>query len=126
MSAFIRKLEIPVYDAQLWVCVFPKKSYNSDCSKAYKRFLKEELPPSEFEGSGATHAWTGKKHLLLFQKELLNIDHLSHEVFHLTHRILEYRDFNFDSDHHEQGAYLHGWIMGKVSDMLFKVSPKRL
>lgn len=35
-------------------------------------------------------------------------------VFHTTHRILERAEANFDGDHHEQAAYLHGWLMERV------------
>ena len=126
MSTFIRKINIPIYDAQLWVCVFPDGEFATESAKAHKRLLKGDCEVSEFEGCGAMHAWRGKKHLLLFCKGNLNADHVSHELFHLTHRIMEYRNFNFGPDHHEQGAYLIGWLTGKVTDLLFKVTPKRL
>ena len=39
---------------------------------------------------------------------------LVHELFHMTHDILERSGANFDSDHDEQGALLIGWLMEKT------------
>lgn len=51
---------------------------------------------------------------LFFNRKALCMEKLAHEVFHLTHRILEWASCNFDPNHHEQGALLHGYLMDLV------------
>lgn len=53
----------------------------------------------------------------LFLPSGANAGTIAHEVFHLTHRILEYCDVKFDKDNHEPAAYLHGHLIDKVLEM---------
>lgn len=55
---------------------------------------------------------------LFFDSETITLTKIAHEVFHLTHRIMDWSGCNFDLDHHEQGALLHGWLMNKVNSMI--------
>lgn len=49
-----------------------------------------------------------------------------HEVFHLTHRILDWVSANFDENHHEQGALLYAYLLGVVLDVVgMKIIRKR-
>jgi|HubBroStandDraft_1064217.scaffolds.fasta_scaffold163140_2 hypothetical protein len=43
---------------------------------------------------------------------------VAHEIFHLTHRILERCAMNFDEGHHECGAYLNEWLTKQIFDIL--------
>lgn len=51
---------------------------------------------------------------LFFSSRHLTLNLVSHEVFHLVHRIMEWSGCDLDSEHHEQGALLMGWLMEKV------------
>ena len=51
---------------------------------------------------------------LFFDFSALDVATVAHEVFHLTHRILDWSESNFDGKHHEQGALLHGYLMNLV------------
>lgn len=49
---------------------------------------------------------------------------IAHEIFHLTHRILEKCTMNFDPGHHEMGAYLCEHLTKKIFAIL-KTKPFR-
>ena len=56
---------------------------------------------------------------LFFEPQALKrSDIVAHEIFHLTHRILEFRQANFDEGHHEVAAMLNGWLTSRVGTIL--------
>ena len=61
----------------------------------------------------ALASWNGSEFGLFFSPRP-SLELVAHEVFHITHRILERAEANFDPEHHEQGAYLMGWLMDVV------------
>ena len=52
-------------------------------------------------------------------------DIVTHEVFHLTTRIMESAGVEFSSDNCEPYAYLHGWLCGKVLPVVMAEWAKR-
>lgn len=46
------------------------------------------------------------------------IDVIAHEVFHLTHRIMERNLVKFDISNHEAFALLNGWLMNAILSLL--------
>jgi hypothetical protein len=50
----------------------------------------------------------------------VSIDTLTHEIFHLTHRIIEWANGNFDADHHEHAALLNGYFNDKLFRILYE------
>ncbi len=57
--------------------------------------------------------------------ETFTLSTYSHEVFHLTHRILEQAGDKFDEKHHEPAAYLHGYLMERILKV-FRKTPADL
>ena len=49
-----------------------------------------------------------------------DLNEVVHELFHLTHEILDRTNSNFDIKHDEQGALLIGWLTAKVTKQLRK------
>lgn len=70
----------------------------------------EWSPDDKFQ---ALASWNGPEFGIFFHPRP-PMETVAHEVFHVTHRIMEYCSANFDSEHHEQGAYLMGWLMDVV------------
>lgn len=67
----------------------------------------------------------GRKFALIFEPAAkARREVVAHELFHLTHRILEKCQMNFDESHHEMGAYLCEWLTKRVFAMLDKSGSK--
>lgn len=104
-----KRLEIPIYDAVVWVIVV------DGISRERKKWECLFGPvPSEDDYNALCSYSGGHTYALFFERKNLTLKILSHEVFHLTHRIMEWVGANFDSGHHETGALLHGYLMDEV------------
>lgn len=100
-------LEVPIYDALVWLVVSP--------DAAQERSNMNHIfgaAPGDWDACCARSG--GREFGLFFLPSALNINTIGHEVFHLTHRILEWASCNFDAAHHEQGALLHGYLLNQV------------
>lgn len=71
------------------------------------------VSPGWEAGSGLC-SFHGHRFALFAQRRYLCHDLIAHEVFHLTHRILESSSVPFKEDNHEVFAYLNGWLSEKV------------
>lgn len=108
-SLMRKKLSVPIYDAVLWVVV------TDNISKERKKWEKLFGPaPSAHDYDALCSYYGGHTFALFFARGPLTLKILSHEVFHLTHRIMDWAGANFDADHHEQGALLHGYLMDTI------------
>lgn len=106
---------VPIYDAEVRLIVA------EDIGKERKRLSKyfgDVLDGSEYD---AMCSWSGGHRFALFLSyRALTAKVISHEIFHLTHRMMDWVGANFDRDHHEQGALLHGYLTEKVAKLLNK------
>lgn len=106
-----KKFSIPIYDATLWLIV------TGNISRERKKWDYLFGPAPDAHNYDALCSYSGgHTFALFFAREQMTLKILSHEVFHLTHRIMDWSGLNFDSNHHEQGALLHGYLM----DMVFR------
>ena len=108
---------IPIYYAELWLGVFNKDVYIEQTKRACKDILGYDYTDQDVDSSSLL-AYRGSKFILAFRGNKIGIEKIAHEVFHLTHRLMDLCSCNFDSGHHEQGAYLHGWLMELVTKEL--------
>lgn len=65
----------------------------------------------------ALSAYTADGNFGLWLPRKADTNTIAHELFHITHRILEWTNSNFDRDHHEQGALLNGYLHELVSPL---------
>lgn len=109
------KLHVPIYDAKVWLVV-------SDDIEASRKAMERLFGPApDIHGYDALCSWSGGGTFgLFFLRKSMSLNTVSHEVFHLTHRIMEWVSANFDPDHHEQGAMLHGHLMSEVMKKIRK------
>lgn len=104
-----RCIHVPIYNAKVWLIV------DKDIIKERKKWEDHFGPAPEIENYVALCCRSGRATFaLFFSKQALTREIIAHEVFHLTHRILEWASANFDPEHHEQGALLHGYLMEKI------------
>lgn len=104
-----RTFKVPIFDVSVSVVV------THDIPAAYKKmfgYVIEKTPMAclGYEGN--------KFGLFLEPKAKLEHHIIAHELFHLTHRILERCEMNFDAAHHEMGAYLNEWLHETVHEIL--------
>lgn len=103
------KTIIPIYDAVLWIVV-------TDHISKERRKMEHLFGPApdghEYDAL-CSHSG-GHNFALFFDRKALSMKIIAHEVFHLTHRMLEWVSANFDKDHHEQGSLLCGYLMDTV------------
>jgi len=98
---------IPIYNAVLTLIV------SNNIAKERKKLEFLFGPVPETNDYHALCSYSGGNSFALFftPESSKNIEIIAHEIFHLTHRILDWAGANFDSNHHEQGALLHGYLM---------------
>lgn len=112
------KFTIPLYDAVLWLVV--ADNINRERKKMEHIF---GAAPEEPDYAAICSYSGGHTFALFFEREELTTTIVAHEVFHLTHRIMDWAGCHFDKDHHEQGALLHGYLMALV---LKRVKPRKM
>lgn len=101
--AYRSMLRIPLYDARVWVVI------GADL-KAERDRLTGILGESDLENFHALCVHTTCGRFGIFLPRGVDRSTIAHEVFHLTHRIMEWANCSFDSGHHEQGALLCGYL----------------
>jgi hypothetical protein len=109
---FKKKYRVPIYNVHLWVIV------TDDVAHEYKkmgRLLGRIDGDDDYNGLCTMNH---DKFGIILRQRVIDMTLVAHEVFHLTHRILEWSDANFDPEHHEQGAILHGYLMDLVCGAL--------
>lgn len=105
------KFEVPIHDVTVIVTVTP------DIPAAYKREFGVDIGNSQMACLG----YHKRKFGLFFEPAAKGRQEIViHELFHLTHRILEFNTMNFDEQHHEMGAYLMEYLTKRVFTILNK------
>lgn len=123
MKTLHRQTDIPLYDVatlHLIVCGDIVSHMNS------RPDLFGE-PDKNEEGTSylGMCAYRGANLYLLFDRRgPITHDTLGHEIFHMTHRILEIVGTNFSTENHEPFAYLAGWMHAWVYRELKKARVK--
>ena len=111
------KFVVPIFEVSVLVVVTKKTN-----AAIRKYFPNVPLGAEDHEACCTYHR---SRFGLFFEPPSLDRrDIVAHEIFHLTHRILEFRQFNFDENHHEMGAMLNGWLTEKVHKILYLKLPK--
>jgi len=108
-----RYIEIPIYGARLWIVVA------KDLHKARRKFeyLFGPITPTNYNALCSRDDGYGKFGLF-FKPEALTRQTIAHEIFHLTHRILEWVGAPFEPSHHEYAALLNGYLTETVYKVL--------
>lgn len=116
------KIHVPIFNAVVWLVV--DKDIKSERRKM-EHWFGPVLAGDHYDalcsyGSGHNFA------LFFEPAALLRRDTLAHEIFHLTHRILDWAGVTFNSCHHEAGALLNGWLHDEITWRLRKQKGRRL
>jgi hypothetical protein len=106
------KLRVPIYGVDVLLVV------SDDIAQERKTMEHVFGPAPDEHDYDALTSYNGEHFALFFKRKAVSTERIAHEVFHLTHRILEWAGANFDSQHHEQGALLCGYLMATVQEKL--------
>lgn len=107
-----KKFQVPIHDVTVVVVV------TADIPAAYKREFGVEIGNAQMACLG----YDKRKFGLFFEPAAqLRQEIIVHEIFHLTHRILEKNHMNFDESHHEMGAYLCEYLTKIVFSVLKQI-----
>jgi hypothetical protein len=101
--------KVPIHDVDVVIIV------TSDIPAAYKREFGVVIDNTRMACLG----YQGRKFGLFLEPSAKRRQEIIvHEIFHMTHRILEKCCMNFDSGHHEMGAYLCEYLTKKIFTIL--------
>lgn len=101
-----RKFIIPIYDVTLWVVV-------RETALKARQSMNDVFSPYNGDGD-ALCSRNGWRFGLFFGHGNFTVKTIAHEVFHLTHRILEYVDAPIHEERHEHAALLHEYLFALV------------
>jgi hypothetical protein len=111
-----KTFKVPIFEATVMVVVAETHKQAKD---AIDKFVGGHYELEASEDCEAFLQHKNSRFALFFERPTVKKkDVVAHEVFHLTHRILEYREMNFDSNHHEMAAMLNGWLTLQVNRIL--------
>jgi len=114
MSQFKEQVAIPLYGS--WLTLDVSNNPIQSRSK-YKQF--GPIQKGGYVDGIASYNSNGD-FALFFSGKKLRQGVITHEVFHITHRILDFHGVKFSPDNHEAHAYLCGWIAQWVDFQLKK------
>ena len=104
-----RTFIVPIHEVTVVVVV------TTNIPAAYKREFDVEIGDTRMGCLG----YQGRKFgLFLEPAARQRPEIIAHEIFHLTHRILEKNNMNFDECHHEMGAYLNEYLTKTIYNIL--------
>jgi hypothetical protein len=103
---------VPIYEAEVWLVVANGNGIYRERAKMASVFGD---PPEPHYSALCSHDGNHRFGLFFTTIAARDLGIVAHEVFHLTHRILEWTGSNFDPAHHEQGALLHGFLFATIA-----------
>ena len=108
------KFRVPIYDMEVRVVIL------EEGEDFYTAFPK--LPKDSMEADGVAHCLvddTGRANIVI-EKEYLDFDTVTHEVYHLTLAILNNAGLVQSDDSEEAYAYLNGYLNGHIIKAIIK------
>lgn len=99
------RIHIPLYNGTLYLID------TDDIEKAVKATEEEHGFKSPYDTESCLISKRSGDFYLFIDLEYCSIGLLAHELFHATHRILEYFGVEFTRDNHEPFAYLMEYLM---------------
>lgn len=114
-----RTIRVPIYDCTVFLVV-ARDSKGVVVERRRMGRVFGEDPDLGDSYCGLTSRDGNGRYGLFLSRKHLSMELIGHEVWHLTHRILERCSIPVDPDHHEAGAYLHGWLMQRICSSVLK------
>lgn len=97
---------IPIYGSYFQTAIV--HSMENAWNKRRQRKIPGILPPGE--DSAACCSWYRSRIVILFDRSNVTHEIIAHEIFHATHRILDWVGIEVTKKHHESAAHLNGHL----------------
>lgn len=112
-----KRLTVPIYNAEVWLII--SDNPQAELSKLAKVFGEENINTKNINVIGACcEARVRGLYALIYKRSHLTADNITHEIFHLVHKILSWKLATehpyHDAYHGEHGAMLFGYLMAQV------------
>ncbi len=111
---------VPIYDCKVWVSALPGQQIKDERKEHNCIFGADE----DQSWQACCEVGKDKSFGLFFDTNKIDVGLIAHEVFHLTHFILNEVGASFDPNDHEPAALLHEWLFKKVLEVLDQGSVK--
>lgn len=114
-KTYVRRIVVPIYNVTVFIVV----AEDAAAERGRKRWVDMMGPAPSGPYNALCSRWGPAGELaLFFNADALLSGVVAHEVFHLTHRILEWTGEPFDNTKHEQGASLHEYLVCRIAACL--------
>lgn len=107
-KACAHRFTVPIYEADFVLVVCDDLP---EARRRYNRLLGEYEVPA---GTTGLACWRGHRFAIFLDRREACLIVVAHEVFHITHRIIDWAGVTFDPESHEAAALLCGWLMREV------------
>ena len=117
-KAYVRKVDVPIYNANVFVIVADDITVERLRPRWVRLF--GDAPTGDCNAlcsRGGSYNFG-----LFFNSDATALRVVAHEVFHLTHRIMEWKGEPFDESKHEQGASLNEFLMCRVAYCVSRIT----
>lgn len=112
--------EVPIYDAKVWLIV------TDSITRERKKWEREFGPWNETSEYNGLCSYNGRRVGIFIDREHTDeIGLIAHEVFHATHRILDWVGVEFSVNNHEPFAYMNEYLMRLIVPKLAKIRRQR-
>lgn len=115
LKAVIKEFDIPIYNLTVHIIISPSAVES-------RNELSETMEWEVFDGTAqALVSWNHNAkpgHFYVFLETGVNLGVLVHELFHLTHRMLEYVGVEFSTNNHEPFAYMNEYVIRNSIDIV--------
>ena len=115
-APFVRQVQVPIYDVSY---LFVLANSRAESAALAQKHFNSAYGEEQFGAGSAMHTSTGQFGIFLLRDRLTH-QHVAHEIFHNTLRIMDYIGVRFDPTNHEAFAYLNDWLHGCVYRLLRK------
>lgn len=105
--------KVPIYNLSLELVVTDDIKKSQKKEPRFTRLGKQK--PLSCAGICVYCQWN---FCIIFDTRYLDHNLIAHEIFHVTHRMLDYCGKDFKVKNHEEFAYLHGFLSNFVYNQL--------
>lgn len=108
------KMQVPIYDQPIHIYIVDDVEDAFENNKSIRTILKKEGVKTAKEASSRAIILEEDRFGIIFGKEGLKEDIISHEVFHLTLIIMKHVGRELSDENEENYAYLNGYLNAKI------------
>lgn len=114
----VKQLVLPIFEARYFLVIADDIYAEREGERWVELFGPNCMGPG-IDACVYRHDFKGR-FAVFFRRGDVDSSTMTHEVFHLTHRILDWAGTNFDAHHHEHAALLNGYLNDQTMTFLLR------